>query len=161
MREGDTLVGWGMAGGVWEVAQLPAAARAVLTADGKLTVSSATADIGTGTYTIMTQVAAELLGLPLEDVTFKLGDSSLPTAPVEGGSFPAASVGAAVKAACQKVRGKLFRLARKVADSPLADADLADVTFADGHIRLSRDPSRAVALTDALRHGRRDAIEEE
>jgi len=62
MREGDTLVGWGMASGAWEASQLPAAAKAVLTADGKLTVSSATADIGTGTYTIMTQVAAELLG---------------------------------------------------------------------------------------------------
>src|SRR5262249_1183122 len=56
---------------------------------------------------------------------------------------------------------KLFRLARKVADSPLADAELADVTFADGHIRLSRDSSRAVSLTEALRHGRRGAIEEE
>src|SRR5262249_14966860 len=83
MREGDTLIGWGMAGGVGEASQLTAAARAVLTADGKLTVSSATEDIGTGTYTIMTQIAAELLGLPIENVTFKLGDSSLPQAPVE------------------------------------------------------------------------------
>ena len=95
----------------------------MLTADGKLTVSSATADIGTGTYTIMTQIAAETLGLPIEDVTFKLGDSSLPEAPVEGGSFTASSVGSAVKAACEEVREKLFELARKVDGSPLADAD--------------------------------------
>ncbi len=85
MREGGALIGWGMAGGVWEaMQQMPAAAKAVLTADGKLTVSSATEDIGTGTYTIMTQIAAETLGLPIEDVTFKLGDSSLPDAPVRG-----------------------------------------------------------------------------
>lgn len=58
MRDGDALVGWGMATGVWEATQQPASARAVLTADGKLTVSSATADIGPGTYTVMTQVAA-------------------------------------------------------------------------------------------------------
>jgi xanthine dehydrogenase YagR molybdenum-binding subunit len=161
MRQGDTLIGWGMAGGIWETAQLPAAAKAVLSVDGKLTVSSATADIGTGTYTIMTQIAAELLGLPLHDVTFQLGDSSLPQAPVEGGSFTAATVGSAVQAVCRKLQGKLFRLAQQIDDSPLADAHLADVTFTDGHIRLSRDPSRAVALLKALRHGKRDVLEEQ
>src|SRR5438067_2322787 len=146
-----------MAGGVWESSQLPAAAKAVLTADGKLTVSSATADIGTGTYTIMTQVAAELLGLPMEQVTFRLGDSSLSQAPVEGGSFTAATVGSAVRAVCQKLRDQLFQLARQIYGSALADATLDDVTFADGHIRLNRDASRAVSLSEALRHGKRDA----
>ena len=109
----------------------------------------------------MTQIAAETLGLPIEDVTFKLGDSSLPQAPVEGGSLTAASVGSAVKAVCEEVREKLFELARKVDDSPLADAELDDVTFADGHIRLSGDPSRAVSIAEAMRHGKLDAIEEE
>jgi xanthine dehydrogenase YagR molybdenum-binding subunit len=161
LRDGSALIGWGMAGGVWESSQLPAAAKAVLTADGKLTVSSATADIGTGTYTIMTQVAAELLGLPLEQVTFQLGDSSLPQAPVEGGSFTAATVGSAVQAVCQKVRDNLLQRARTIAGSPLADATLDDVTFADGLIRLNRDASRAVSLTEALRHGKRETIEEE
>src|SRR5262249_22799434 len=93
MRDGEALVGWGLATGVWDANQAPAGARAVLTADGKLVVSSATADIGTGTYTIMTQIAADTLGLPMQDVTFRLGDSSLPRAPVEGGSFTAATVG--------------------------------------------------------------------
>lgn len=74
MKEGHNLIGWGMAHGAWEAAQQEAAAKAVLQPDGKLTVSSATADIGTGTYTVMTQIAAETVGLPLEDVTFKLGD---------------------------------------------------------------------------------------
>src|SRR5438105_14447503 len=110
MRDGHWLVGSGMAGGAWEAMQESAGARAVLTADGKLTVSSATADIGTGTYTIMTQVAAEWLGLPLERVTFRLGDSSLPAAPVEGGSFTAATVGSAVRAACQKLRSEERRV---------------------------------------------------
>src|SRR5262249_10367098 len=70
MREGQTLIGWGMAGGVWGVEHVLASAKAVLTADGKLRVSSATSDIGTGTYTVMTQIAAETLGLTMEDVTF-------------------------------------------------------------------------------------------
>jgi xanthine dehydrogenase YagR molybdenum-binding subunit len=120
MRDGDALVGWGMAGGIWEAMQESATARAVLTADGTLTVSAATADIGTGTYTIMTQIAAETLGLPLEAVTFQLGDSHLPAAPIEGGSWTAASVGSAVKAACEKVRERVAALARRL-DGPAPD----------------------------------------
>lgn len=104
MREGHTLIGLGMATGAWDAFQVPATARCVVNADGTATVSSATEDIGTGTYTVMTQIAADVLGLPIERVTFKLGDSSLPQAPLEGGSFTVASVGSAVKAACEKAR---------------------------------------------------------
>lgn len=85
MREGTELIGWGMATGVWDAMQMFARASAVLHADGKLVVSSAATDIGTGTYTVMAMIAAEALGLPLEDVTFQLGDSTLPVAPIEGG----------------------------------------------------------------------------
>lgn len=162
MREGNHLVGWGMATGAWEVKQQQASAKAVLSVDGKLTVSSATSDIGTGTYTIMTQVAAETLGLPLEDVTFKLGDSSLPEAPLQGGSWTAASVGSAVKAACDGVREKLFSLIRKIENSPLAAAtSLADVTFADKHIYLKQDPTKAVFITEVMRQGGANTLEQE
>src|SRR5678816_3495653 len=128
MRDGERLIGWGIATGVWESWQLPADAKAILSADGKLTVASATADIGTGTYTIMTQIAAETMGLPIGDVTFQLGDSTLPKAPVEGGSFSAATAGSAVKAVCDQLCKKVFNLARKVNDSPLANARFKDVT---------------------------------
>src|SRR5437868_6305102 len=107
----------------------------------------------------MTQIAAEQLGLPLGDVTFRLGDSALPKAPVEGGSFTAATVGSAVHATCQKLRDQLFKLARKVTASPLKGAKSEDVMFADGHIRLRTDPSRAVSLADAMRQGKLDTIE--
>src|SRR5262249_56726323 len=102
MRAGHALIGWGMATGIWDAMQEPASAKAVLRADGRLTVSAATADIGTGTYTAMTQIAADTLGLPPENVTFVLGDSSLPDAPVEAGSFPVSSVGSPVKPASEK-----------------------------------------------------------
>jgi xanthine dehydrogenase YagR molybdenum-binding subunit len=161
MKEGDQLIGWGMATGVWDVNQMTAGAKAVLTADGKLKLGSATADIGTGTYTIMTQIAAETLGLPIENVTFELGDSSLPQAPAEGGSFTAATIGAAVKAVCDKVREKLFKLAQKVEKSALAGAGLEDVMFSDGRIALSSDASRFVTTADAMRHGGVNSIEEE
>src|SRR5262249_40765356 len=161
MQDGDQLIGWGMATGVWEAMQLTAGAKAVLTADGKLNVSSATSDIGTGTYTIMTQIAAETLGLPVENGTFGLGDSSLSRAPVEGGSLTAATVGSAVKAVCDQARERLFKLAQKVENSPLADARFDEVRFSDGRIGLSGDASRSVSIADAMRHGGVSSIEEE
>ena len=160
MRDGHALIGWGMAGGIWEAMHEEATARAVLTDDGKLTVSSATADIGTGTYTVMTQIAAESFGLPIEDVTFKLGDSSLPTAPIEGGSMTASSVGTAVIAACDKVRDRLFTLARTVHGSPLAGVRRKDMRLADGRVVSVTEPSRGMAVTDLMRHGRRSVIDE-
>ena len=92
MRDGSELVGWGMATGIWEALQVPITVRIVLTANGHAEVACATSDIGTGTYTIMAQVAADMLGLPLDNISVKLGDSSLPQSPVEGGSWIAASV---------------------------------------------------------------------
>ena len=160
MREGSQLVGWGMASGMWDAKQHPASAKALLTADGRLTVSSATADIGTGTYTVMTQIAAERMGLPIESVTFKLGDSSLPNAPVEGGSFTVSSVGSAVDAVCQKLRERLLKLARRLDGSPFANAKIDDVTFVGSAIRLRRDPFQAISLLDILRGAGRDALEE-
>ena len=72
MQDGNELTGWGMATGIWEAMQMKTAARIALTANGHAEVSCATADIGTGTYTIMTQLAADMLGLPLESITAKL-----------------------------------------------------------------------------------------
>ena len=74
MRDGSELVGWGMATGIWEALQMEFAARIVLTANGHAEVACATSDIGTGTYTIMAQLAADMLGLPLDNITVKLGD---------------------------------------------------------------------------------------
>src|SRR5262249_15617780 len=126
MRDGSELMGWGMASGIWEAMQMKASARAVLTANGSVEIASATADIGPGTYTMMTQLGAEMLGAPLENVTAKLGDSALPDAPVEGGSFTTSSVGSAIHAACRAVQGELLALAQKAAGSPLAGAKLDD-----------------------------------
>jgi xanthine dehydrogenase YagR molybdenum-binding subunit len=140
MRDGNNLIGWGMATGVWESWQLPAEARAGLTADGKLTVSCATADIGTGTYTIMTQIAAETMGIPISDVTFQLGDSSLPKAPLEGGSFTAATVGSAVKAVCEELR-------KKASSSRAGDSIEAHVSVKPDlakQLRYARQPHTAV-----------------
>ncbi len=153
MRDGNELIGWGMATGIWEAMQLPASARAVLTANGSVEIASATADIGPGTYTMMAQLAAEMLGVPLDNVTVKLGDSALPDAPVEGGSFTTSSVGSAIHAACRAVQKELLALAQKIKGSPLAGAKLDDVVFAEGKIR-HKGRRREVSVADAMRAGK-------
>jgi xanthine dehydrogenase YagR molybdenum-binding subunit len=161
MRDGSELVGWGMATGVWEALQMPITARIVLTANGHAEVMCATSDIGTGTYTVMTQVTAELLGVPLENVTARLGDSTLPQSPVEGGSWTAASVSHAIATTCDAIRTELLRLAKTMPGSPLAGAKLDDVSLADGKLVDQQDSSRAVSIADVMRHGQVERIEQE
>ncbi|CAN7741974.1 xanthine dehydrogenase family protein molybdopterin-binding subunit [Variovorax sp. LjRoot178] len=119
MRDGRWLIGWGMATATYPMNFAPASARARLLPDGTAEVTSAASDMGPGTWTSMTQVAAEALGLPIERVRFELGDTRLPKAPVHGGSMTMASVGSAVQAACRKVR-----------EVALARANLTDITEA-------------------------------
>jgi xanthine dehydrogenase YagR molybdenum-binding subunit len=161
MREGSDLVGWGTATGVWEALQVPITVRIVLTANGHAEVACATSDIGTGTYTIMAQVAADMLGLPLDNISIKLGDSSLPQSPVEGGSWIATSVANAIAATAEVIRGDLLRLAGKMPGSPLAKLAVGDVALADGKLVSRGDASRAVSIADAMRHGAVDRIEKE
>ncbi len=109
MRDGNVLIGWGMATSTYPTHRMPASAYVRLNADGSALVRVGTQDLGTGTYTVMTQVAADALGIPVERIRFELGDSAFPHAPVSGGSMTVASVGPAVKAACEAARGKLER----------------------------------------------------
>src|SRR5206468_894203 len=104
MRDGRWLIGWGIASATYPMNHAPASAKARLFPDGTAEVMSAASDMGPGTWTSMTQVAAEALGLPIERVKFTLGDTRLPRAPVHGGSLTMASVGSAVQAACRKAR---------------------------------------------------------
>jgi xanthine dehydrogenase YagR molybdenum-binding subunit len=106
MSDGRYLVGWGMATATYPAHRRPASASARILADGTAVVRSGTQDIGTGTYTVMTQVAADALGLPPERITFELGDTLMPAAGVSGGSTTVASVAPAVKAACEQARAK-------------------------------------------------------
>src|SRR5215216_6428361 len=142
MRDGRLLVGWGTATGVWGAFQRPASARITLRADGTAHVVSATSDIGPGTYTVMTMIAAEYLGLTPEQVKFELGDTNFPRAPSQGGSQTTSSVGSAVYGAALAVGARLLSLANLEADSPLKAASAADVEMLDGRLRLRSDPSR-------------------
>ena len=107
MKDGDLLVGWGMATALYPGNRRPASARIRFSADGRALVQVATQDLGTGSYTVFTQVAADALGLPVERITFELGDSDFPEAPVSGGSNTAASVSEAVLQAAAALKAKL------------------------------------------------------
>jgi xanthine dehydrogenase YagR molybdenum-binding subunit len=107
MRDGNVLIGWGMATSTYPTHRMPASAHVRVDADGTALVQAGTQDLGTGTYTVMSQIAADELGIPVQRIRFELGDSSFPHAPVSGGSMTVASVGPAVKAACDAVRAKL------------------------------------------------------
>lgn len=140
MREGRELVGYGMATGVWDALQNEATVRAVLNARGELELASATADIGTGTYTAISQIAADAMHMRIDDVRFTLGDTSLPNAPIEGGSWTVASVGSAASAACTQLRSRLAQLLVAHGGFGFANRDpgaLYDtMVIEDGEIRL-------------------------
>jgi xanthine dehydrogenase YagR molybdenum-binding subunit len=107
MRDGNVLIGWGVATSTYPTHRMPAAVHVRVGANGTALVQVGTQDLGTGTYTVMSQIAADELGIPIERIQFELGDSAFPHAPVSGGSMTVASVGPAVKAACEAVRAKL------------------------------------------------------
>ena len=161
MRDGSDLVGWGMATGVWEALQVPITVRIALGANGHAEVACATSDIGTGTYTIMAQVAADALGLPIENISVKLGDSSLPQSPVEGGSWIAASVSNGIVTTAGAIRDELLGLARRMPNSPLANAAADEVALSDGRLVSRRDEGRAVSIADVLRQGGVDRLAQE
>jgi xanthine dehydrogenase YagR molybdenum-binding subunit len=161
MRDGSELVGWGMASGVWEALQMPATVRIVLMANGHAEVATAASDIGTGTYTIMAQVAADTLGLPIDNISVKLGDSTLPQCPVEGGSWIASSVCNAIANTAREVRSDLLGLAKRMKDSPLAHAGVDDVALMDGKIVNKHDASQSVSIASAMQSDNAERITRE
>jgi xanthine dehydrogenase YagR molybdenum-binding subunit len=130
VREGRWLIGMGMAAATRSVYLQPSKCRLVLQPDGSASVSMAMTDIGTGSYTILTQITADLLGLALEKVTVELGDTEFPEAPGSGGSFGANSSGSAVYAACEALKAEL---AQRAGADP-ARARLKDGALVAGNI---------------------------
>jgi len=160
MRDGPLLVGWGMASAVWGAAQQPASARVTYRAEGTASVASAASDIGPGTYTVMTMIAAEYLGLGLEQVTFELGDTQLPRAPAQGGSWTTSSVGSAIHGGALAITARLLDLANREPGSPLQGLVAADVEMLDGRVRQKSDPSRYVEIRETMHRAGIDEITE-
>jgi xanthine dehydrogenase YagR molybdenum-binding subunit len=151
VRDGRWLVGFGVAAAIRVHAQVPAKARIRVAPDGTCVVLSDMTDIGTGTYTVLTQVAADGLGLPLDRVRVELGRSDLPTSMGSGGSWGASSSSIAVYRACEVLREKLQVTARSDAQSPLHALDTKVAVFSDGRIAVG-DACESVSDLVARNH---------
>ncbi|MEU9291396.1 xanthine dehydrogenase family protein molybdopterin-binding subunit [Streptomyces sp. NPDC048275] len=158
-RDGDWLIGTGMATAVYDTLRAPGQARVRLDADGTALVESSTSDMGPGTYTSMTQVAADALGLTVRNVTFRLGDTNMPTAPLHGGSLTMASVGSTVQDGCDKLRQQAIKLAVEDEDSPLHGADADDIVVRNGRLHVKNNPARGETYRQLLARNNRPHLE--
>lgn len=161
--DGRFLVGLGMATATYPVRRSPAKAVARLHArDGNFVVQAGTQDLGTGTYTVMTQIAADALGVPVERVRFELGDTKYPETPVSGGSQTAASTGSAVHVACENLRRQLVDLALTQAGLSPAQIESArdDVEVRDGRIRSRSGASfQEISLQELAARSGKESLE--
>ncbi|ALK99227.1 acylaldehyde oxidase [Massilia sp. WF1] len=151
MRIGRTQIGWGMATASYPANRKGSKASASIDADGFLLVRSGTHDLGTGTYTVMAQIAADALGVEVSRVRVELGDTRFPEAPVSGGSQTVASVGPAVHQAARAARDKLIATALGDAASSLHGLNANDVDAAGGWLFAKADRTRRDAMADVVR----------
>jgi xanthine dehydrogenase YagR molybdenum-binding subunit len=150
MRDGDWLVGYGMAGVTFTPGQAPCRATVSIRRDGTAHVRSAATDLGTGTYTVATQVAAELLGLDIDQVHVEIGDSDLPPAPYSGGSGMATSLSGAIHDAVGKLVRALVDVVAGDESSPLRGCGPDEVAAANAGIHLVDAPSIGETYVDML-----------
>jgi xanthine dehydrogenase YagR molybdenum-binding subunit len=156
-RDGDWLIGHGVATAIYPYYRMPGgAAKIRLTADGRAFVQMGSHEMGMGTATVQAQVAAEKLGLPVDRVTFEYGDSALPNGTVAGGSSQSATIVAAVTAAAEKLFEQLLELAGK--NSPLAGLEPTQVEARDAGLCDRKRPTRFESYGSILRRSGKDEI---
>jgi xanthine dehydrogenase YagR molybdenum-binding subunit len=159
MRDGGELIGWGVATATYPGMRAPAQARVTIETGGTIDVACATHDLGTGMYTILTQIAADALGVDTGAVRVRIGDSSFPVAPVAGGSMSSASVGPAVLDAAERAYREAVAIASSSGASPLHGLRYDQVEVRDGLLRSKDDPARSISYADVVRLGGSGAIE--
>jgi xanthine dehydrogenase YagR molybdenum-binding subunit len=140
MQKDGVTLGWGVAGCSWIAERFEAEAVLELYDDGTARVSSATQDIGTGTYTVLSQVVSELTGIPHEKIAVVLGDTNLVPGPLSGGSMVTASLIPAVADALEKAQQSLFLIASQREGTPLSSKDPDALAFTAGMVHLKDQP---------------------
>jgi xanthine dehydrogenase YagR molybdenum-binding subunit len=159
MREGSQLIGYGVAAGTYPVRRTAGEALVRILADGSVEVASSSIDMGQGTYTILAQTAAEAIGVPVDRVVVKLGDSALPRAPASGGSQLANLMTGAVYKAALAAREELIGLAINDPNSPLRKVQANTLVLADGWIATPQDNGLGIPIAELMRRIGRDRIE--
>ncbi|AZO64134.1 MULTISPECIES: xanthine dehydrogenase family protein molybdopterin-binding subunit [unclassified Mesorhizobium] len=157
-REGRKLIGYGMAAAIRPNYIGAATARVAIDRDGRVTVRLDMTDIGTGSYTILTQIAAESLGLPISSIKVELGDSRFPRTAGSGGSWGAASAGSALHNACNALKERILEAAQASEASPLRGANATEASFADSEVRVGQ---RSASLADLIGRIAPDGFEAE
>ncbi|RXZ36789.1 xanthine dehydrogenase family protein molybdopterin-binding subunit [Oxalobacteraceae bacterium CAVE-383] len=159
MRRDGAILGWGVAGASWMAKRVPAEAAVALTADGGVRVSSAVQDIGTGTYTVLAQMVAELTGIPMGKITVQIGDSRLPPGPFSGGSVATASMTPPVADATRSALKQIVAIAAENEQSPFKGSKADVLTFSQGRVhRKDQSPQSGVPFADILRIARLSAV---
>lgn len=151
VRDGTQLIGMGAAAAIYHTNRNKCSVHAKMNADGTADFDTATSDMGPGTYTSMTQMAADALALPMNRVRFDLGDSRMPPAPIHAGSMTMASVGSAVQHAGVMLRDRLVRTAVVDPGSPLNGLAPEAITVTDGRMSARADPGRGESYQALLR----------
>jgi len=154
MKRGEVTLGWGMAGCSWVAARFPADASVELRDDGTARVACGAQDIGTGTYTILAQLASHKTGLPLDKIEVALGDTCLPEGPISGGSMVTGSVIPAVFAAADDAIASLRTMATTT-PGPLETRQPADLAFEGGSLFVRADgPGGGAPFAEVLRRAK-------
>ncbi|MBP2831234.1 xanthine dehydrogenase family protein molybdopterin-binding subunit [Aquimarina sp. U1-2] len=146
MRKNGMLIGYGVASSTYPTLRVAASAKARLNEDGTLEVLSATHEIGTGTYTIVSQIAADAMSYPIEKIKAKMGDTVYPKSPPSVAGFTVASTGTAVMEVCNKLKDYLIELAVLDPQSPLYKKDANAVQVSKGVMTLGNDTDSFVAV---------------
>lgn len=150
MKRDGLTVGYGMAACTWGAMRADASASVEIGRDGTATVTTATQDIGTGTYTVLALVAAEATGIPVDKIDVRLGDTVLPPGPISGGSWATASVIPAVSSAARAAVQSLLAMATTGSNAPFSGTRPQDLQFVNGRVARKSDAAAGVSISDVL-----------
>jgi xanthine dehydrogenase YagR molybdenum-binding subunit len=158
MRKGDLTVGWGVAGASWGAGRGQCDAEVLLKTDGTVQVKCATQDIGTGTYTVIAQIASDRTGVPVNKIDVMLGDTALPPGPTSGGSTATATVIPAVAESTDNALTQLYTIASQTSGSPFYQKDPSSLCISAGRVHTKdSSPSSGVPFQEILRMAKTDS----
>lgn len=160
-RQGDWLIGQGVATAYYPVYRFPSSARLRLTLDGRVLAQAAAHEMGMGTVTGQVQHVADRLGLPIDRVEFQYGDSQLPDSPMAGGSNQTLSISTAILAAAEELHRRLLELAQRDEASPLRGASLDQVRARDGGLYRTDEPGKGATYVEILQGAGQEQLEVE
>ena len=150
MKKGDLTLGWGMAACSWGAFRMECQASFSFNDDGQVRVSCATQDIGTGTYTVFAQAVNAWTGIPIEKITVALGDSTLPSGPMSGGSWATASVLPSIRSACDAAIEQMIAVSIKGSGAPFQKNKPEELEFSEGRVHLKSQPASSGHSFDTL-----------